>query len=75
MAATTGAAPWCAGDAGVEPLIPTDETPEAATTNAIVTAFIRFGVSQVRCCACSHARAPLAPAVAAMMQPAHMPAA
>jgi len=75
VAVAAGAAAGCADGAGVEPLIPTDETPQAATTNAIVTAFIRFGVSQVRCCACNHARAPLAPAVAAMMHPAHIPAA
>ncbi len=55
--------------------MPTEETPKAATTNAIVTALMRLGVSQVRCCACSHARTPLAPAVAAMTHAAHMPAA
>lgn len=60
---------------GVELLMPTEEIANAARTNVIVTAFIRLGVSQVRCWVWSHARAPLAPAVAAMTHAAHMLAA
>lgn len=46
--------------------MPTEEIANATTTSPIVTAFIRFGVSQVRCRVWSQARTPLAPAVAAM---------
>ena len=34
---------------GVELLMPTEEIANATTTSPIVTAFIRPGVSQVRC--------------------------
>jgi hypothetical protein len=67
-AALGGGFAWC----GVEPLSPTAETPKAATHSAIVAARIRRGVSHVRCRACSHERAPVAPAAAAMAQAAHM---
>jgi hypothetical protein len=69
-------AAWCEGfDGGVELLMPTEEIANAATSSAIVTARMRRGVSQVRCWVWSHARTPLAPAVAAITHPAHMPAA
>ena len=61
---------WC--EPGVEPLIVTDEPIAAAVKSVIVAARMRFGVSQVACCACSQERAPLAPAIAAIAQAAHM---
>jgi ketosteroid isomerase-like protein len=66
--ALRGGFAWC----GVEPLSPTAETPKAATHSAIVTARMRRGVSHVRCRACSHERAPVAPAAAAIAHAAHM---
>jgi hypothetical protein len=56
----------------LDPLSPTDETPVASTNIVTVAARIRFGVSHDRCCACSHERAPDAPAAAAIAQAAHM---
>jgi hypothetical protein len=67
-AAVGGGFAWCE----VEPLSPTAETPNAATHSAIVAARTRRGVSHVRCRACSHERAPVAPAAAAMAHAAHM---
>ena len=61
---------WCCP--GVDPLIVTDEPIAAAVKSVIVAALIRRGVSHVVCCACSHDRAPLAPAIAAIAQAAHM---
>ena len=50
----------------------TDEKANATTNRAIVMARRTRGVSQVMCWACSHDRAPLAPAAAAITHPAHM---
>lgn len=58
--------------AGVEPLRPTEEMPNAAMNSVAVPARIRLGVSHVWWRACNHDRVPLAPAIAAMTQPAHM---
>jgi hypothetical protein len=50
----------------------TDDPTTAAVKRATVAARRRRGVSQVRCRAWSHDRAPLAPAIAAIAQAAHM---
>ena len=68
----TGATGWWFGVGFVEPLNPTLGMTTAITHSAIVTAFIRFGVSQVKWRACSQERTPVAPAAAAMAHPAHM---
>ena len=57
---------------GVDPLIVTEEKPNAARNSAIVAARSRLGVSQVWCCAWSQERVPVAPAAAAITHPAHM---
>ena len=44
----------------------------AATKMPAVAALIRLSVNQLRCCACSHDLAPLAPAIAAIAHAAHM---
>jgi hypothetical protein len=49
-----------------------DDPIVAATNKPTVTAFKRFGVSQVMCCACSQLRVALAPVIAANAQPAHI---
>ncbi len=59
---------------GVAPLNVTDEKANATTNRAIVIARRTRRVSQVMCWACSHERAPLAPAAAAITHPAHMAA-
>ena len=61
---------WCG--AGVEPLGLTDEMPNAAPNSASVAARSRLGVSQVWCGARSNERAPVAPAIVAITQPAHI---
>ena len=50
----------------------TDEPIAAAVKSVIVATLMRRGVSHVVCCACSQERAPLAPAIAAIAQAAHM---
>jgi hypothetical protein len=55
-----------------ELLRPTVEKPNAATKSAMVAALMRFGVSHVRSRVCSHVRAPVAPAAAAMTHAPHM---
>src|SRR5205807_3927178 len=55
-----------------DPAIVTDDPIVAAVKRLTVTTFIRRGVSHVACCACSHDRAPVAPAIAAIAHAAHM---
>jgi hypothetical protein len=56
----------------LEPLSPIVETANAITIKAIVTAFMRLGVSHVMWCVCSQVRTPVAPVAAAMAHPMHM---
>ena len=56
----------------VEPLRPTEDTPVASMNRVAVAARIRRGVSHVAWRACSQDRAPEAPAIAVIAQPAHM---
>jgi hypothetical protein len=69
-ALATAAVARCGG--GVEPLRPTDENTNAATNRTAVAARRRFGVSHPMWWLWSHDRTPLAPAIAAITQPAHM---
>ena len=50
----------------------TEDPIVAAANRLTVTTFIRWGVSQVVCRACSQERAPVAPAIAAIAHTAHM---
>jgi hypothetical protein len=68
-----GEAAGCAGRAGVEPLTVTDEPIAAAVKRPTVATFMRRGVSHVVWRVWSQERAPLAPAIAAIAQTAHMP--
>jgi hypothetical protein len=52
--------------------MPSEDTPVASTNNVAVAARIRRGVSHVEWRVCSHDRAPEAPAIAVIAQPAHM---
>jgi hypothetical protein len=63
---------WCDGAGVDEPLSATEEMTNAATNNAIVAARSRRGVSHVMWWLWSHERVPLAPAIAAITQPAHI---
>jgi hypothetical protein len=58
--------------AGVDPEKPTVEMPSAATHSPIVTRLSRCGLSQRGPWAWRYARAPEAPAAAAIAQAAHM---
>jgi len=58
--------------AGVEPLKPTVETSPAAHIAAIVSRFIRFGVSQAGPLVCIQVLKPVAAEAAATAQAAHM---
>ena len=62
---------WCRGLAP-EPVTATEDPIVAAANRLTVTTFIRWGVSQVVCRACSQERAPVAPAIAAIAHTAHM---
>jgi hypothetical protein len=60
---------------GVEPLTPTVESSPAAHIVAIVSARIRFGVSQPKLWVCIQVRRPEAAEAAAIAHPTHTPSA